>query len=144
MFPFPTFEASLLLEAGISLVLGLRAFWVSERLLPLAKRAGYQGFNRCWGRGRAVWRWPVRLLVLGEWLLLAALLPLSTPIFAGVTLLGGGALLVLVQAEPAAQRLRLSYHRQAWQNFRRSRRTAGALWLLKACVLGMLALLLFE
>jgi len=138
MGEFLSFESALLMEAGIGLVLGIQALWVSEHLLPRAKRAGYQGFNRCWARGRVAWRWPIRLLVLGEWGLLTALTPLPTLLFAGVTLLGGGALLVLVQAETAAQRLKLSYHREAWKNFRRSRRTAGALWLLKVCLLSML------
>lgn len=108
--------------------------------MPRARQAGYQGFNRVWSRGMLPWRWPVSVFIAGEWLSLVGLLWLHTLAFAGITLLGGGALLALVNGQTAAQRLKLSYHKAAWQNFRRSWRTAGALWLLKAGVLCMLFL----
>ena len=132
------FSNLLLFALFVSVALALRAFWVTERLLPRAVQAGYQGFNRSFSRGMVPFRWYFRGFIAVEWLSLAGLLSLHTLAFAGITLLGGGALLALVQAESAAVRLKLSYHRQAWQNFRRSWRTAGALWLLKAGILCML------
>ena len=126
---------------GSLIVLTLRE---SQWILPNAGRQGFNAFNRYWARQSGLrWRDALLGLDLISLFLLAALRFLHSD--------RNSALLLLILAgtfpwlnrylvaAPYLRRLRLAYQRQAFFTCLRLERTNALLWLLKGCVLLLIA-----
>ena len=115
----------------------------TEWVLPAAKAAGFNGFNRYWYGNRALWiNKLVSVLDLASWFPLLVWMMVSNSWNAATALfLLGIAPWVLhrIGAGPSRQRLRLGYHAISFHHYRRAERTTAALWLLKSLVLANLA-----